>query len=121
MEMITAKEIQQDMLDAQIELLEQANAEIESAKQEPKRIEDLKLLGFSLSASQIEFKLQQARELTYLESLHSIEYPSLKFIPDSVMSKVCQKYKLTMYLDSWAKCRLGRLHRSKLTNTISHK
>ena len=96
MEMITAKEIQQDMLGAQIALLEQSNAVLESAKQEPERINDLKLLGFSSSASQIEFKLQQAKELTYLESLYSIEYPSLKFIPTSVMYEVCRKYNLTI-------------------------
>jgi hypothetical protein len=96
MEAITAKKIQEDILSAQVALMEESNAALVKAKNEPKHIESLKELGFSESAEALERRLKHAKQLLDLQEMYSFEYPGLKFIPDSVMSKVCMKYGLAI-------------------------
>jgi hypothetical protein len=94
--MATAKEIQQEVLTMQEDLLRQANDILSKAKEKAKHSEGLKALGFIGAAQALDRAIDRAKWLDDLVDMYSFEYPGLKFIPQEVMDSVCRKYGLAI-------------------------
>lgn len=95
-QIITAEEIQRNMLESQLSLIEHASATVSKIEEEPERLEYLKSLGFTRSANNIDMQLRQSSEILSLEEKYKFEYPGLKFITERVMNQVCYQYGLTL-------------------------
>lgn len=91
---ITAEQIQREMLSEQQRVLSQAAsiaAQAESKRDHAKRLIEM---GFEGSADALLDQIEAAERNESLADQYSFEYPSLKFIPDEVMTAVCKKHGL---------------------------
>jgi hypothetical protein len=92
--MITAKEIQTEVLSAQQALIREAQAILSNRSDIEDHVSGLNELGFTGASSVITHKMQEAKRIHDLQDQYSFEYPGLKFIPEEAMAKVCTKYGL---------------------------
>lgn len=94
--MITAKEIQKELMSRQDALVEDAVSKSERIFEESDRLECLKSLGFSISAQKVELEMKLAESVLSFEKKYRFEYPGLKFISEAAMRVICRKYSLTI-------------------------
>lgn len=94
--MITAKEIQQEALTAQNQLVETARRIISGKEKSEAHAKRLRELGFTGSAIAIEEDLQNAKRIDDLVDMYSFEYPRLRFLAYETMSELCEKHGLAV-------------------------
>lgn len=93
---VTAKEIQSEILAKQENVLSIATKLMESKKQNQEHVAGLQELGFTGASSVLTRKMEEAKRIADLVDMYSFEYPGLKFIPSEVMAEVCNKYGLAI-------------------------
>lgn len=94
--MVTAKEIQLEVLTAQQALIAEAERIVSGKDDNERHVSELEALGFTGSSSALTAKMVKSKELDELVKWYGFEYPGLKFIPSEAMVNVCQKYGLAI-------------------------
>jgi len=92
--MITAQQIQLEVLTAQQALLREAQAILSNKSDIENHVSGLDELGFTGASLVITLKMQEAKRIYDLQDQYSFEYPGLKFIPEEALAEVCAKYGL---------------------------
>lgn len=91
---ITAEQIQREMLEGQRSALSQAHRIVKEAESKRDHARRLEAMGFASSADALFDQIEAAQKNESLADQYSFEYPGLKFIPKEVMTAVCKKHGL---------------------------
>lgn len=130
--MVSAKEIQTNLKNAQVAMFERADLVVKNSTKEIERSRKLKSIGFDQAVG-ADFENRIARDIQVVtsNSLYQKMYPGFRFIPNHVMTDVCNEYGLVVgpvdryrgQVPDWALDHLDRnkhLFKQKREVTVSY-